>query len=210
VGNHCRGKRPHVRGKGELEDQSPSLITDVLAVGPIGVHPLPAHVNRVVVAGQAHAIPVDRPEGAVGRNRSLSLGEGRRGAGLRVYAGDSGRGDREHVLLTGNEKSRRWRSAASGDRAPFDQFDNPVHQHSQNGTGPGNAGDVDGRHVGNRRPEVGRNVLRQPGAASAPHPSGDVVLGADVDGPRSGIDLLPRAGLGAQGSPADDSFQRKM
>jgi hypothetical protein len=107
--DHRGRKWPYVGRKRQLERQSPSLITDVASVVPVRVIPLPGHVDRVVKPGQAQAVPVHRPEGAVGGNRPGGRHEGFRRRRLGVRSGDTRHRDLEDVLLPRNEEPGRCR-----------------------------------------------------------------------------------------------------
>lgn len=80
----------------------------------VAIEPLPAHVDRVVLPGEAEPVAVDRPEVTVRRNRA---GEGVHLARLGVDLRDSAGGDGKHLLLTSNQKAgSRGRAFADGDR----------------------------------------------------------------------------------------------
>lgn len=186
AGNHCGRLRPHVSAEGQLERHSPAFVRDVASVGPVGVNPLPTRVDGVVGAAHKQPVPVNRPEGAVRRNLPLGRGQRRRRARLGISSGDARSRDGVDVLL------------------PRDQ--EPGGSRHQRGSDPGNARRCDRHHIGDGA-VIRRRVLRQARPASAPHPAGQIILSTDIHRPRSGIDLLPGAGLGAQAHPANDALQ---
>lgn len=74
----------------------------------VTVDPLPAHVNRVVLPGEAESVAVDRSEGAVRGNRSLHGSKRFRLPRLGVHLRDAAGGDGEHLLLSGHQEPAGW------------------------------------------------------------------------------------------------------
>jgi hypothetical protein len=195
-----------------LERQGPLLVGEIPPEVEVVVIPLPAHVDRVVLPGQAQTVAVDGPEGAVQRNRSREVLDLPR---LGVHLHDGGGGDGEHLLLTGDQEPAGWSRPLGNDdgvlvlvgddvarfirevghvgcdHAVVDGLNRSIHQDEQDFAGPaGSAGDVHGNHVGDGRSEVRRAELGQSVPASTPEPAVDLVLKPHIHAPRGEI-LLP-------------------
>lgn len=194
VGNHRRRQRTDVGRQRQLKRQCPALVGDVLPVIPVGVRPLPAHVDRVVLPGDAEPVPVDRSERAGGWNRAFRRRQRGHGPRLRIQPGDSRRRDGVNVLLAGDEEPRGRCRRGIGHRAGFDGLDERIRQHAQNRTGPGRAGDVDRSEVNDRRPQLRADVLRESLPAAAPETPVEVVFQPRVHAPRGVIPLPPFPG----------------
>jgi len=70
AGNQGGGPSSYVGSQAQLKRQCPLSIGGIRREVEVAINPLPAHVDRVVLPGEAQPVAVDGPEGAVRRNRS--------------------------------------------------------------------------------------------------------------------------------------------
>ena len=89
AGDDGQGPWADICREGQLERQCPSPIGGIRPEVEISVDPLPAHVNRVVLPGEAESIAVDGPEGAIRRNRAFHGSQGFRLPRLGVHSRDA-------------------------------------------------------------------------------------------------------------------------
>lgn len=198
----------------------------------VAVHPLAAHVDRVVLAGHAQTVSVHRSERAVGRNRPGNRLQVFQLARLGVELRDPATRDRKHLLLARDQEPRRdggsfadndrnlifvgddlaafvcQVSDRSGDGPVFDGPDNRIDQDHQQLAGPSSgARYVDRSHVRNHRTQHGVRELGQSWPASAPQSPVDRIFRADIHSPRRRPRTLITGNLPQRLTP-DDSPHR--
>ena len=207
---------PHISRQRQLERHGPLLVGKVGAEVEVPVRPLPAHVDRVVLAGQAKPVPVHGPERATRRDRSRN---NRHTAGLPclwVELRHTARCDREHFLLACHqEPRRRSRSFAERDRhivfvgndspslirqirdrsgrdAVLDCLDRRIDQHEQDFRRPSRrARQVNRHHVGNDAAHVVSDELRQARTTTPAQPPVNTVFETRIYTPRREVSLPP-------------------
>jgi hypothetical protein len=216
AGNNGQRLGPHICSQGQLDRQGPLSVAEIHPEVEISVDPLPAHVDRVVLPGEAESVAVDRPEGAVRRNRSGDCSDVLSLARLGVHPRNAAGCDGEDLLLASyQEPAGRRRSFADGDgvlvlvgdrgprfvrqvsglrrqNAVVERLHLGIDQHEQDFAGPAcGAGDVHGNHVGDRGSEVFQGVFRQPVPASTAEATVQSIFQPRVHAPRREIPLLP-------------------